>query len=389
MKVAIFNGGIVSPTFIQRLIDGLAETDTRIIIFGNENGPTPKYHPNVKIYANPKGIKGHFLFLLRFLKAMIVCPKRIQQYAAYQKHWPWSSGRAWRMWQRHLPVVLYLPDVFHLQWAVSTAYWVFLKKVYGVKFVVSLRGAHINYSPLFSTELVKEYRESFPWVDAFHAVSKAIGQEACLYGATPQQMNVIYSGLDLRQFAFLPQQGIRAKQYINIISVGRPHWKKGYRFALDAIACLLERGYKVRYTIVGGLTTEYWHQRHQLNLKETVHVIDRLPFNEVKKRIADSDILLLPSVEEGIANVVLEAMALGTIVVCSNCGGMEEVVRDGETGFVFPVRDVDAMVAKIEEVIKLPDEAYLHVTHEARQLIDKQHSLPNLIQSMHHLYASL
>lgn len=389
MRVAIFSGGIVTPTFIQRLINGLSEADTQIVIFGNENGKVPNYHHKVKVIPNPKGIKGHALFLFRFFKALIICPVRVKQYASYYKNWPWHSVGAWKTWQRHLPVILNLPDVFHLQWALGTEYWIFLKKLYGVKFVVSLRGAHINYSPLFDPSLKVEYQQSFPLVDSFHAVSKAIGNETCLYGATPNQIQIIYSGLNLNDFTFTVKKGIDRNKPIKIISVGRPHWKKGYRYALDAINALRNKGYNIHYTIVGGLSPEQWHQRHQLHLSESVHVIQRLPFHEVKNCMANADILLLPSVEEGIANVVLESMALGTLVVSSNCGGMEEVVRNGVTGFVFPLRDVDAMVHRIEEAISLTDDAYEKITREARLLIEQQHTLPRLIQGMKQLYASL
>ena len=389
MTVAIFSGGIVTPTFIFRLINGLADADTNIVIFGNENGKVPLYHPRVKIISNPKGLKGHLVFLIRFFWAIFKCGKRIKQYASYQKNWPWHSMGAYKTWQRHLPVILYLPDIFHLQWALGTEYWIFLKKLYGVKFVVSLRGAHINYSPLFNPQLKEEYKNSFPLVDGFHAVSSAIGKETCLYGATPNQIKVIYSGLNISEFAFNAKKGINKNNVIKIISVGRPHWKKGYRYALDAIKGLIDRGYDVHYTLVGGLSSEQWHQRNQLGLVNNMSVIERLPFEQVKKLMNDSDFLLLPSVEEGIANVVLEAMALGTLVVTSNCGGMGEAVNHGVSGFVFPVRNVDAMIRCMEEAINLTDDAYLQMTKNARTHIERHHTLPTLIQEMKNLYSSL
>ena len=389
MKVAIFSGGIVTPTFIQRLINGLSEENITVFIFGNENGKLPNYHRNVNVISNPKGVKGHFIFFFRFIYALLICRNRIQQYAKYQRNWPWSSVMAYKMWQRHLPVIIYLPDIFHLQWALGTEYWIFLKKLYGVKFVVSLRGAHINYSPLFDPQLKTEYIKNFPIVDAFHAVSIAIGKETCLYGASPNQIQVIYSGLNLKEFDFLNNKSLLSNEVIRIISVGRPHWKKGYRYALDAIRILVDKGYNIEYTIVGGLSIEQLHQRHQLKLVDHVKIIQRLPFNEVKKLMQQSNVLLLPSVEEGIANVVLEAMALGTIVVSSDCGGMEEVVIHNETGFIFSLRNVDAMVGSVEEAINLSDEQYNRITMNARYQIEKNHTLPKLISGMKALYNSL
>ena len=67
----------------------------------------------------------------------------------------------------------------------------------GIKLVLSLRGAHINYSPIADLKLADMYRKNFPKVDAFHAVSKAIALEAQKYGAQKSNISVVYSGLDL------------------------------------------------------------------------------------------------------------------------------------------------------------------------------------------------
>lgn len=389
MKVAIFSGGITPPTFIERLINGLSENNVEIIVFGNVNGPIPSFHKNVTVVQNPKGLKGHLFFIYRFILACFICRDRLFKYYKYQKNWPWTSQSAWYTWQRHLPVFLYLPDIFHLQWALGTENWIFLKKIFNVKFIVSLRGAHINYSPLFSPQLVKEYNENFPLVDAFHAVSNAIKEETCLYGAKAHQIKVIYSGLNLDDFPFHSTGVNDSIDCIKIISVGRPHWKKGYRYSLDAIKGLRDKGYNIEYTMIGGLEPEQWHQINQLKLQDIVHVVDRLPFKAVKEKIASSTILLLPSVEEGIANVVLEAMALGTLVVSSNCGGMQEVVKHNETGFIFPVRDVPKMIQSIEEAIHLSNNQYNLIRNNARQIIEKQHSVKLLISEMKNLYSSI
>lgn len=389
MKVAIYSGGIVSPTFIERLINGLSENNTKVVLFGRVNGNQYSFHKDVEIIKNPNGIIGVLYFIFRFIKAFVFCRNRLIKYHVYHNNWPWTSKIAWHMWQRHLPVILYLPDVFHLQWAVGTENWIFLKKIYGVKFVVSLRGAHINYSPLFSKKLVEQYKECFPHVDAFHAVSKAIANEACIYGASLNKIKIVYSGLNLEKFKFSYKNNSNKSNLIQIISVGRPHWKKGYRYALDAIKALHQKGYTINYSIVGGLEPEQWHQLNQLQLTGIVNVIERLPFNLVKDKIAASTILFLPSVEEGIANVVLEAMALGTIVVCSDCGGMKEVVSNRETGFIFPIRNVDAMVECMEEAINLSKSDYDKITINARQLVEKQHNIKSLIEGMQNLYKSL
>ena len=49
----------------------------------------------------------------------------------------------------------------------------------------------------------------------------------------------------------------------------------------------------------------------------------------------NSDCFILPSVQEGISNVVLESMAIGLPVVNSDCGGMKEIINNGKNGFIF------------------------------------------------------
>ena len=54
----------------------------------------------------------------------------------------------------------------------------------------------------------------------------------------------------------------------------------------------------------------------------------------------ESDCLILPSVQEGISNVVLESMYIGLPVVTSDCGGMKEVISYGKNGFYFSARNL-------------------------------------------------
>ena len=77
-----------------------------------------------------------------------------------------NTAQRWRNWAKYLPVILHLPEVFHIQWAKSTEEWLFLKKTFGVKLVLSLRGAHINYSPVADTLLAETYGSASPnWMD--------------------------------------------------------------------------------------------------------------------------------------------------------------------------------------------------------------------------------
>jgi len=81
------------------------------------------------------------------------------------------------------------------------------------------------------------------------------------------------------------------------------------------------------------------------------------------------DVLLLSRVEEGNANVVLEAMAVGLPVISTDCGGMREVVSNGETGWLVPPRNPAAIAKALEKFIHLPAALLLPIRRNAYTLV--------------------
>lgn len=285
------------------------------------------------------------------------------------------------------PVVWHKPDIFHLQWAKAVEEWIFLKE-FGIKVVVSLRGAHINYSPLADKALAASYTTAFPKVDAFHGVSEAICLEAEKYGAVPQKCKVVYSGLKLDDFRFQEKKDFGSNK-IKILSVGRAHWKKGYNFALDAMKQLKDQGVDFEYRIIGGKNEELIFQVSDLGLKEEVSLEENIPFEEVRSAMSNADALLLPSVEEGIPNVVLEAMALGTIVLSTDCGGVSEVIEDGQNGFLAPIRNSSAISEKITALTRFSQSDLDRIRSRARETIESQHHHQKMVEDMIDLYRSV
>jgi colanic acid/amylovoran biosynthesis glycosyltransferase len=284
------------------------------------------------------------------------------------------------------PVLWHRPDIFHVQWAKGLADWVWVKE-FGIKLVLSLRGAHINYSPIADNALATMYRDNFYKVDAFHAVSKAIGLEAEKYNASREKIHVVYSGLRLDQTSVKLS---KENSVFQIISIGRPHWKKGYTYAIGALKILKSQGFKFHYTIIGGANhIEFSYQVHDLKLENEVTLLDTLPYAKVQELMVDADLLLLPSIEEGIANVVLEAMQNRTLVLTTDCGGMQEVIQDGYNGFIVPIRESDAIAKKIIDIMKIEEKAKTSLLNNALDTITSQHSEEEMVSQMLALYQTL
>ena len=383
IRVAIYSGVSKSTTFIERLVEGLIENHVEIMLFGKSTGRSfnskfVKYH----CYGN----KWNKLFRLckyTFLLSLFKSAQKRKLDSIIKQQQ--GSSRILKL--KYYPVLYYKPDIFHLQWAKSIKDWIWVQD-FDIKLIVSLRGTHITISPKTNDYWKCLYEKLFPKVPQFHAVSHSIANQAENYGVTTNRIKVIKSGLAIPEFDFSEKQQITST--LKIVSVGRAHFAKGYRYALDAMSVLKEKGVSFHYTIIGIDNNEsLLYQRDQLELKEIVSFKAQQPFKEVISTIKAADIVLLPSVEEGIANIIIEAMALGTLVVSTNCGGMHELVVDNETGFLIPNRDSYAMAKKIEDLLKISINEYNRITKNARQKIESNHSEKQMIFDMKTMYQTV
>jgi len=381
LKIAIYSGVIPSTTFIERLIQGLSENGLEIYLFGQRKGKiTHKNNIHFITYSN-KWSKASILVKYTLLLNLF---KRSQKEKLDKIiH---SEGKNIRLLKiKYYPVLYHHPDIFHLQWAKGVKDWMWVKE-FGIKLVVSLRGAHINYSPIADLGLAEEYKKCFPFVDRFHAVSEAIKMESIKYNALSNNVEVIYSGLNLNGLPFQIKE-FDKKATLKIVSIGRDHWIKGYSYALMTMNKLKKMGIPFQYTIIGVYDNEeLLYLRDYLDLNNELKFSNTLPFDSVIDNIKESDVLLLPSIEEGIANVAIEAMALGTLVVSTDCGGMKELIYNNENGYLVPIRNSDEMTFALEKVSKLSKDSYLTMTKTARKTIEVNHTLESMDTKMKELY---
>ncbi len=228
----------------------------------------------------------------------------------------------------------------------------------GAPVVVSCRGAQVNVAPWNPDRAA--LRDGLPLAferaRAVHCVSDAIRGEAAKHGLDPAKATVIRPAVDLERFVPSdPPAGPTGR----LVSIGRLQWRKGYEYALLAVRRLLDRGVPVTYEIVGeeadGLATR--HAVHDLGLVDHVTLTPPRGRDEVAERLRAADVLLLPSLSEGIANAALEAMACARPVVVTDCGGMVEAVEDGVEGRVVPVRDPAALADATAAVLADPTAA--------------------------------
>lgn len=390
MTIAIYSGTIPSTTFIENLIEGLADSGLKIILFGKKTGRV-NYRGNVKVIETPENVGALVLFVLKeYLKLFFRDRKLFIKTAGLLKKKSGSLKKQFKDAGVLLPIANNQPDIFHIQWAKTIDRYPEIFKLLKCRFVLSLRGAHINYSPVHNTKLAESYKKFFPLIDSFHAVSKAIAEESTRYGADPRKIKVIYSSV---RDDLLNENNLAAddSEILKIISIGRFHWKKGYHYALDAMNILKEKKIRFDYTIVahGVIPEEILFLIDEYDLSNEVKIIPGLKHDTLVKTLQQSHLLLLPSVEEGIANVVLEAMSLGIPVITTDCGGMSEVIIEKSNGYIVPVRNPAKIASRIIEFIASGKSEKEIITAGALQTIRNNFSRARQIDEFKELYNSL
>jgi glycosyltransferase involved in cell wall biosynthesis len=80
-----------------------------------------------------------------------------------------------------------------------------------------------------------------------------------------------------------------------------------------------------------------------------------MPQTELKNLMSRSHVMVLPSIEEGFGMVMAQAMACGCPVIASRNTGGEDLFDDGQEGFIVPIRDVDALANRLQQLADQPD----------------------------------
>ncbi|WP_081852856.1 glycosyltransferase family 4 protein [Bosea sp. 117] len=164
-------------------------------------------------------------------------------------------------------------------------------------------------------------------------------------GVAPARCALVPYGVDGR-FA-VPRPGERRPGPLRVLTVGAVGLRKGSPYVIEAAHRLAGRA---AFRMVGpcGVPPAVAAQ-----LARFVELTGPIPRSEMRDQFAWADVFLLPSLCEGSATAVYEAMSAGLPVICT--GNTGSVVRDGLDGFIVPIRDADAIVAALERFAAEPE----------------------------------
>jgi len=181
------------------------------------------------------------------------------------------------------------------------------------------------------------------------AQSKNTKNNAVRYYKPNKNIEIIPLGFVEPNFKKFSRKDLKvSEEEIILISIGRLVKRKGYNYAIEAIAKLPYQN--VKYLIVGDgpEKANLENLAKRLGVSDKVIFLGFLPEEKKFQYLSISDIYVLSSLHEGFGICLLEAMYCGLPIVATNNGGQTDFLEDGENGFLVPVGDADLLAKKIE-----------------------------------------
>ena len=343
-----------SETFVSNKIEGLSKNpQVKLKLFiSNSNPINDSRFKNVKIY-NQIDVKKLFLVFYKLIKIILMRPIKISRFISLEL----KSGRTFFRLLKNI-IINYN---FFLSKNLDWIHFCFsnvginrenIAEVLNAKMSCSLRGQDISLFPYNSNE---SYELLFKKIDKIHTISYSLYEQAIRLGLSKKiNFEKITPAIDIDFF----KPSINKNELsdpIRILTVGRLTIQKGYDFMFDALKILKNRGLNFEYRVIG--EGNYYealsYATHYLGLKNYIKFLGKKNQKEILNQMDWADIYVQPSIQEGFCNSVVEAQAMGLLIVVSDAQGLIENIVDGETGWVVSKRNASAIANKIIEISKL------------------------------------
>ncbi|TWT17247.1 glycosyltransferase family 4 protein [Luteimonas marina] len=247
-------------------------------------------------------------------------------------------------------------DVLLASWgypdAVGTA---MLARRLGLPYVVKVHGSDLNVQAKFRLRR-PQVAAALRGARAVVAVSAALSAEARALGVEDDRVHLLYNGVDGDRF--FPGNRGDARRALGLpqdvpimLYAGNLKVSKGCIDLLEAFPAVLERHPGARLVFVGGGAAAALNGRaRELAIAENVLLAGPRPHHELADWMRAASLLCLPSHNEGVPNVVLEAMACGLPVVATRVGGIPEVLPE-YAGTMVPAHDRLALAQALDEAL--------------------------------------
>lgn len=209
-----------------------------------------------------------------------------------------------------------------------------------------------------------------------------------IFPIAPEDITTLPTGIDTTRFAL---EGPRAPlpvqpgtPVVGMVSVLR-FWK-GHDTFFRAIHLLRQQRQQIQFVVAGAGGDLELFKQIAVNLGVGPAVAFLGHREDVPEVLRSLDLLCIPSKShEGVPQIGLQALACQTAVLGSDCGGIPEIIRDGETGRIFPAGDHEALARRILEAIEHQAETD-RMRQAGRRMVEQHHSLTVMLDKLEAIY---
>jgi len=197
-------------------------------------------------------------------------------------------------------------------------------------------------------KIIEKELEEYDLADYISIPSSFVKDTFIQHGISPEKLIQVPYGVDLGNF----QPVAKKDQVFRIIHCGNLSLPKGVHYLLQAFYEINLKNSEL--WLIGGMSPAIKPFLEKYKLSNII-IKGTFPQSELFKLYSQGSVFCLNSIEEGLAMVILQAMACGLPVICTtNTGGME-IVRDGKDGFIIPIRDVESLKEKLVYFYENPE----------------------------------
>jgi glycosyltransferase involved in cell wall biosynthesis len=274
------------------------------------------------------------------------------------------------------------PDVIHTNSMMSSAYALPVAKLLGVPLINgSIRNCFQS-----STLRWKVERALLSWSD-FRIANSTAGLQSRGFSAESAKDFVIHNGFDLSRVQGLESEAetlsVNHASYDQVGMVAEFRPDKDFRTFLLAARRLLASRPNVTFATVGDGETLDAMKALVSDAGERIQFLGRR--KDVENVVRSFSVGVLATFTEGISNSIMEYMVLGKPVVATDCNGSKELVLEGETGFLVPPQDPDALADRIAYLLDNPAEAR-RMGDAGRKHIEEHFSLKTMVDKTVDIY---
>ncbi|RKY23360.1 MAG: hypothetical protein DRP62_06055 [Planctomycetota bacterium] len=239
-------------------------------------------------------------------------------------------------------------DLVHAFFGFPTG-WLCFRTADKLPYIISLRGSDV---PGIHARLKLDYKILGPvfkaiWKKAAILVACSEGLKSRALRFLPSvSIDVIPNGVDLDGFS--PAEAGKKNDVLKLLTVGRLSVTKRVKMLIDAVEILKNDGRKIHFQIAGGggLETSLRQLVTDRKLNDVIEIMGRVGSEKMPDLYRDNDVFISASMQEGMSNAMLEAMASGLPIITTRCEGVRELITDN--GIVLE----QAKAEEIAEAIK-------------------------------------